>query len=126
MRENSKGAPGRGPRAPSVVPLGVDRSHDPSLAVRASAVRLLLNAAGWKPADLARASGLDGSAITRLLNGDLKPGQRSISGLLVAFYKRFPTIGFYDVFEVLDGEGNVIAPQTESMDGQVDGLAPSV
>jgi transcriptional regulator with XRE-family HTH domain len=94
--------------------------------VRAPAVKLLLNAAGWKPADLARASGLDGSAITRLLNGDLKPGQRSISGLLVAFYQRFPNIGFYDVFEVLDGEGNTIAPQTEPTEGQVDGLTSTV
>lgn len=85
-----------------------------------------MNAAGWKAAHLAKAADLDQSAITRLLSGDLRPGQRSIAGLLVAFSTKFPNIGFYDVFDVIDSNGAVIVPEVESPAPSMDGAATAV
>ena len=66
-------------------------------------------------AELARRARLDQSAVTRLLHPvddprRLNPGPRSIAGLLLAFTDRFPSIGFYDLFKLVDDDGRVIAP----------------
>jgi transcriptional regulator with XRE-family HTH domain len=71
---------------------------------------VLVNAAGWTMAELARRSRLDQSAVARLLRGDLRPGPRTIAGLLLAFSDKFPKIGFYDLFELIEHDGRIITP----------------
>lgn len=68
-------------------------------------------AADWTKADLARQSGLDQSAVARLIDGQLRPGWRAIGGLVQAFTGRFPMVGFYELFDVVDGGGAVLRPQ---------------
>lgn len=87
----------------------------PAIEVKAESVKVLLRAAGWSPADLARRAKLDQSAVGRLLRRDLRPGPRSMAGVLSAFAKRFPEIGFYDLFEVFDENGEPVSPPVGSV-----------
>jgi len=92
------------------------RVDPPAIVVKASTVKVLMKTVGWSPAELARRARLDQSALARLLRGDLRPGARSIAGLLLAFSARFPAIGFYDLFELREIDGTLIAPLVEDDD----------
>ncbi len=81
------------PRAPTQV-------GQPTIRVRVASVQALLRAAGWNVAELSRRAHVDHSALSRLLRGDLNPGNRSIAGLLHAFGEKFPQIGFNNLFEL--------------------------
>lgn len=94
----------------------------PTVAVKATYVELLRDAAGWTNADLARRSGLDQSAIARLLRRELRPGTRVIAGLLAAFAGPerveadgtvfpagpFPDITFAHLFDLVDSRNRPI------------------
>lgn len=96
-------------------------SDPPLIAVKAQTVDMLRKAAGWSTAELARRACLDQSAVARLLRGDLRPGPRSIGGLLLAFSGQFPRIGFYDLFELISEDGTILTPQVD--DAATDGAA---
>jgi lambda repressor-like predicted transcriptional regulator len=87
----------------------------PKIEVKQAAVAVLLQAADWSMAELARRARLDQSAVARLIRRDLRPGPRLIAGLLVAFSTRFPKIGFYDLFELVEEDGTVLFPQADAL-----------
>lgn len=95
------------------------QAGQPAVRVRVGTVESLLNAADWSVAELARRAHMDHSAVSRLLRGDLQPGNRSIAGLLHAFSERFPKVGFNDLFELFLDTGDA-APLAPVDDGEVD------
>ena len=92
------------------------QAGQPAIRVRVGTVESLLNAADWSVAELARRAPMDHSAVSRLLRGDLQPGNRSIAGLLHAFGERFPKIGFGDLFELYLDAGNAALAPVEDAD----------
>lgn len=104
MRTDKSLAPKQAQRRPPA-------AGPPPLVVKTTSVSVLISAAGWNMAELAKRSRLDQSAVARLLAGKIRPGPRAIAGLLLAFSSQFPTIGFYDLFEVHDEDGTPLRPQ---------------
>ena len=97
----------------------VDHGGPPVIVVKTSTVTVLMQAAGWTKAELSRHARLDAGAVGRLLLPEgspdrIRPGQRSIGGLILAFNTRFPKIGFHDLFDVVEEDGSLIAPLGEA------------
>jgi transcriptional regulator with XRE-family HTH domain len=118
MPENKRVARGRGDTS-----AGPPRDF-PAVRIRTANVKVLMNAAGWTMAELSRNADIDQGTVSKIFSGDLRLGQRSIAGLHQAFTERFPTIGFYDLFEVLNTNGREVKPQVDilneiTMDGAI-------
>ena len=71
------------------------------LSLRIDKVRAEMEQRGWRQVDLAYHAGLTEDYVSKLLNGERRPGPRAVAGLLRAF----PELSFDDLFEVVqDGE----------------------
>lgn len=62
----------------------------------------LLDGADWNVAELARRMHMDQSTVNRLINGELRPGPKSIAGLIFAFAGPQEGDVIPDDFEVLE------------------------
>ena len=70
------------------------------LALRIGRILQEMERRGWRQVDLAYHSGLTEDYISKLLNGERRPGARAVAGLLRAF----PHCSFDDLFIIEDRE----------------------
>lgn len=71
-----------------------------TIRVRKGNIAKHLVSKGWNNSQLADATGVAESTVSRVLNGFQAPGEKFIAGLLAAF----PHLDFSDLFEVITTE----------------------
>lgn len=84
-------------------------SVGPDMKINTDRLQTIMRISGWNVAQLAREMGMNQSAVSRLLKGQLGLGSASIAGLLIAIRKRFGQhVCFCGLFDVIDADGHVV------------------